>query len=77
MSFWLGLFRTLAASTGPSASSDVKIQIRSQGDFVWRDFGYVSGNAESVQNGVQLAASANPGADVRAIDQRGSIVDFA
>lgn len=76
MGFWLELLRTGATSIGSSGSSDVKIQIRRPNENIWRDFSYVSGNPESVQNGIELAAFAYPAADVRAIDERGSMVDF-
>lgn len=76
MGFWLELLKAVATSIGSSGSSDVKIQIRQPDDGLWRDFSYVSGNPESVQNGMELAAFAYPVADVRAIDERGSMVDF-
>lgn len=75
MGFWLEVLRA-AASIGTTNSSDVKIQIRQPNDGFWRDFSSVSSNTESVQSGVQLAASVYPDADVRAVDKEGGMVDF-
>lgn len=77
MGFWLEVLEEVAASIGAAKSSDVKIQIRQPSDGFWRDFSFVSRNTESVQNGIQLAASSYPAADVRAIDKHGEMVDFS
>lgn len=76
MWFWLEVLKVAASSIGTANSSDVKIQIRQPNDGLWRDFSSVSSNTESVLNGIQLAASAYPDVDVRAIDKEGGMVDF-
>lgn len=76
MGFWFEVLSAAASSIDGSTSSDVKIQIRHPNNRLWQDFSYVSSNPESVQNGIQLAASAYPDADVRAIDEHGGMRDF-
>lgn len=76
MSFWLEILMSVMTSTGETSPPDVKIQIRRPSENVWRDFSQVSGNTESVQNGIELASSALPDASVRAIGPDGRMVDF-
>jgi len=76
MGFWLEILKSVSTSIGEASQPDVKVQIRQPNGNVWRDFSYVSGNTESVENGIELAASAHPDADVRAIDKEGGMVDF-
>lgn len=78
MSFWADILRAIASDvlrpSGPE--SGVKIQIRRAGDTIWRDHSFVSANPESVQNGLHAAGLGYSGADVRAIDKSGRMVDF-
>ena len=76
MGFWIEVLRAAARTLEAAATSDVKVQIRRSGENVWRDFSYVGSNDESVQNGLALASSAHPDADVRALTKSGTIVDF-
>lgn len=77
MGFWLEILKSVSTYIGEASQPDVKIQIRQPNETIWRDFSYVSGNAESVQTGIELAASAYPDADVRAIDGHGGMRDFS
>ena len=76
MAFWKQVLQGLAASL-ENPKSDVKLQVRFARETVWRDAGWVASNTESVQNGIQLMASAYPDANVRAVDQNGSLLDFS
>lgn len=78
MGFWTEIFKSALNVTlrSTEASDDVKIQVRNPGEIIWRDFTFVASNAESVQNGLNVASSAYPNADVRALDSRGRMVDF-
>jgi hypothetical protein len=75
MTFWsfIGL---MLQSVVVSPATDAKIQIRRPGDRIWRDQSFVSNNPDSVRNGLMSASSANPDADVRAVDRHGRMVDF-
>lgn len=75
MGFWKLVLQAVAKSFSAS-TGEVKIQIRSAGDSIWRDFAYSASNDESVQNAMDLAGSANPGCSVRAISTSGSVIDF-
>lgn len=76
MGLWLEILKSVSTSIGEASQPDVKIQIRQPNENVWRDLSHVSSNPETVQNGIELAASAYPDADVRAIDMEGGMVDF-
>lgn len=76
MNWWKTILGAFASSLSGSDSTDAKIQIRAPGDSIWRDFGYIASNTESVQNALELAALSNPGYSVRAVSRNGSIIDF-
>jgi hypothetical protein len=67
---------SILQSVAAGPATDAKIQIRRPGDRIWRDQSWVSNNPDSVRNGLLCASSANPDADVRAVDRHGGMLDF-
>lgn len=61
---------------GAAQETSARIQVRRQGDMIWRDHCFVSGNPESVRNALEAAGGAFPDASVRAVDQYGQLMDY-
>jgi hypothetical protein len=75
MTLWTFL-GSMLQSVAVSPATDAKIQIRRPGDRIWRDQSWVSNNPDSIRNGLMSVSSANPDADVRAVDRHGRMLDF-